>query len=69
MCQALRTIWRIEVGDGSFFFSFFALFHLNVTFFRQEFPFKTSHEAVALNLGVGGTSEMVQGIKHIFLPH
>ena len=35
-----RTIWRIEVGDGSFFFSFFTLFHLSLTFFRPEVPFK-----------------------------
>ena len=34
-----RTIWRIEVSDGSFFL-FFALFHLSFTFFRPEFPFK-----------------------------
>ena len=35
-----RTIWRIEVGDGSFFFAFFTLFHLSLTFFRPEVPFK-----------------------------
>ena len=35
-----RTIWCIEVGDGSFFFSFFMLFHLSLTFFRPEVPFK-----------------------------
>ena len=34
-----RTIWRIEVSDGSFFFIFHALsFELN--FFRPEVPFK-----------------------------
>ena len=27
-----RTIWRIKVGDGSFFFAFFTLFHLSLTF-------------------------------------
>ena len=33
-----RTIWRIEVSDGSFFYIFHALsFELN--FFRTEFPF------------------------------
>ena len=35
----LRTIWHIEVGDGSFFFAFFTLFHLSLTFFRPEVPF------------------------------
>ena len=39
----LRTIWPIEVSDGSFFFifqsSFFTLFHLSLTFFNQSFPF------------------------------
>ena len=34
-----RTIWRIDVGDGSFF-AFFTLFHLSSTFFRPEVPFK-----------------------------
>ena len=35
----LRTIWRIEVGDGSLFCIFDALsFELN--FFRPEVPFK-----------------------------
>ena len=29
-----------SVMDGSFFFSFFTLFHLSLTFFRPEFPFK-----------------------------
>ena len=34
-----RTIWRIEVSDGSFFWIFYALsFGLNL--FRPEFPFK-----------------------------
>ena len=33
-----RTIWRIEVGDGSFF-AFFTSFHLSLTFFRPEVPF------------------------------
>ena len=36
-----RTIWRIEVGDGSGFFAFFTLFHLSLTFFRPEFPFNS----------------------------
>ena len=36
-----RTIWRIEVGDGSFF-AFFTLLHLNLTlFFDQRFLLKT----------------------------
>ena len=39
----LRTIERIEVGDGSFFFSFFTLFHMSLTFFRPEVPFKIHH--------------------------
>ena len=34
-----RTVWRIEVGDGSFF-AFFTFFHLSLTFFRPEVPFK-----------------------------
>ena len=35
-----RTIWRIEVGDGSLFCIFHALsFELNC-FFRPEVPFK-----------------------------
>ena len=35
-----RNIWRIEVGDGSFFCIFRALaFELNF-FFRPEVPFK-----------------------------
>ena len=38
-----RIIWRIEVGDRSFFFSIFTLFHLSLTFFRPEFPFKASY--------------------------
>ena len=34
-----RTVWHIEVSDGSFFFIFHALsFELN--FFRPEFSFK-----------------------------
>ena len=33
-----RTIWRIRVGNGSFFFAFFTLFHLSLTFFRPEVP-------------------------------
>ena len=33
----LRTIWHIEVGDGSFF-AFFMLFHLVLAFFDQSFP-------------------------------
>ena len=38
-----RTIWPIEVGDGSFFFfAFFTFFHLSLTFFRPEVPFKLS---------------------------
>ena len=32
-----RTIWRIEVSDGSFL-AIFTLFHLSLTFFRTEFP-------------------------------
>ena len=28
-----RTIWRIEVSNGSFFFTFFTVFHLSLTFF------------------------------------
>ena len=36
-----RTIWRIEVSDSSYFFSFFTLFHLSLAFFRPEFPFKS----------------------------
>ena len=37
-----RTIWCIEVSNGScfFFLAFFTLFHLSLTFFRPEFPFK-----------------------------
>ena len=35
-----RTIWRIEVGDGSFF-ALFVLFHLSLTFCRPEVPFKS----------------------------
>ena len=36
----LRTIWRVEVGDGSFFCIFHALsFELN-SFFRPEVLFK-----------------------------
>ena len=38
-----RTIWRIEVSDGSFFFSFLTLFHLSVIFFQPEFPFDTTN--------------------------
>ena len=34
-----RTVWHIEVSNGSFS-SFFTLFHLRVTFFRPEFPLK-----------------------------
>ena len=37
-----RTIWLIVVGDGSFFFSFFTLFHMSVTFFRPELRFPLS---------------------------
>ena len=32
--QISRTIWCIEVSDGSFF-TFFTLFHLSVTFFSN----------------------------------
>ena len=32
-----RTIWHIEVSDGSFFV-FFTLFHLSLTFFDRSFP-------------------------------
>ena len=35
-----RTIWHIEVGDGSFF-PFFTVFHLSLTFFRPEVPFNS----------------------------
>ena len=35
-----RTIWRIEVGDGSFFCICHALFHLSLIFSRPEVPFK-----------------------------
>ena len=39
-----RTIWRIEVGDDSFF-AFFALFHLSLTFsFRPEVPFNPKYK-------------------------
>ena len=43
-----RTIWRIEVGDGSFFCIFHALsFELNF-FFRPEVPFKFFNVFVVL---------------------
>ena len=33
--------FQMEVGDGSFFFfAFFTLFHLSITFFLPEVPFK-----------------------------
>ena len=44
-----RTIWSTEVGDGSFF-AFFTLFHLSLTFFRPEVPFKSiRRKAITLN--------------------
>ena len=36
-----RTIWRIVVSDGSFFFSFFTFLHLSITFFDRSFPLST----------------------------
>ena len=36
----LRTIWRIEVSDGSFFLHFSRSFIWAKLFSRPEFPFK-----------------------------
>ena len=38
-CNISRTIWRIEVGDGSFLFIFHAL-SFELIFFRPGVPFK-----------------------------
>ena len=34
----LRTIWRIEVRDGSFFFCFFHALSFEQLFFERSFP-------------------------------
>ena len=34
-----RTIWRIEVGDGSFLFFIFHALSFELNFFRPEVPF------------------------------
>ena len=47
-----RTIWRIEVGNGSFF-AFFTLFHLSLLFFRPEVPIYVSRVS-----GVSVVSEL-----------
>ena len=44
-----RTIWCIEVGDGSLCFSFFTLFHLSVTFFDPCFPLSTKTSQLSTN--------------------
>ena len=60
----LRTIGRIEVGDGScFFFAFFRLFHLSLSFFDRRFPLNNGNSkqlkeslpeiAVCLRSGLG----------------
>ena len=43
-----RTIWRIEVCNGSFF-AFFTLFHLSLTFFRPDVPFKREKNVIVLS--------------------
>ena len=54
-----RTLWRIEVGDGFFFFSFFMLFHLSLTLFRPDVPFKVSN---------GFLNVMYQSIPSLAIP-
>ena len=37
-CIISRTIWHIEVSDGSFY-CIFTFFHLSPSYFLPEFPF------------------------------
>ena len=49
-----RTIRRIEGGDGSFFFLFFTLFHLSLTFFDWRFPLNKKPWKVLLKVCIKG---------------
>ena len=40
-----RTVWRIEITDGSFF-ACFMLFHLSLTFFSNGKAFKISNVSI-----------------------
>ena len=63
-----RTVWRIEVGDGSFFYIFHVLsFELNF-FFDQRFPLKlyTNYDAKVMKGTCGAYIKVIlfSGLLH-----